>query len=51
MLEYLGCTAEAAAIERAVERAVVTCHGPAEIGGSLGTRETGDWIAATIRHA
>jgi 3-isopropylmalate dehydrogenase len=51
MLEYLGCPEEAAAIERAVERAVATGHGPAEIGGALGTRETGDGIAAAIRSA
>ncbi len=49
MLEYLGLKAEAAAIEFAVKESVVTCHGTAEIGGTLGTRETGDYIAALIR--
>jgi 3-isopropylmalate dehydrogenase len=48
MLEYLGLKEDAAAIERAVERAVKTGNGPAEIGGTLGTRETGDYIAQAI---
>ncbi|MBI4477825.1 MAG: isocitrate/isopropylmalate dehydrogenase family protein, partial [Acidobacteria bacterium] len=48
MLEYLGLTTEASAIEAAVRQAVVTVNGPAEIGGSLGTRETGDYIAGQI---
>ncbi|MGE5245639.1 MAG: isocitrate/isopropylmalate dehydrogenase family protein [Betaproteobacteria bacterium] len=51
MLEYLGLTAEAAAIETAVKDAVVAGQGTAEIGGSLGTRETGDYIANAIRRA
>jgi 3-isopropylmalate dehydrogenase len=49
MLEHLGLAAEAAAIERAVRDAVVSGNGPAEIGGPLGTRETGDYIAERIR--
>jgi 3-isopropylmalate dehydrogenase len=49
MLEYLGLAAEAAAVESAVRHAVVTGQGPAEIGGTLGTRETGDLIAAEVR--
>jgi 3-isopropylmalate dehydrogenase len=49
MLEYLGLEAEAAAIEAAVKESVVTGHGTAEIGGTLGTRETGDYIANLIR--
>ena len=51
MLEYLGLGAEAAAIEAAVKEAVVTGNGTAEIGGSLGTRETGDYIAVRVRAA
>ena len=51
MLEYLGLSREAAAVEAAVKAAVVTCHGTAEIGGTLGTRETGDYIAGLIRTA
>ena len=42
MLEYLGLNAEAAAVELAVKESVLTGHGTAEIGGQLGTRETGD---------
>jgi 3-isopropylmalate dehydrogenase len=49
MLEYLGCTREAAAVEAAVTEAVQTGNGPAEIGGALGTRETGDFIVRALR--
>lgn len=49
MLEYLGCPNEAQAIEHAVRTAVQTMNVPAEIGGTLGTRETGDFIAGEIR--
>jgi 3-isopropylmalate dehydrogenase len=49
MLEYLGLTKEAAAIEAAVQTAVTGGQGTREIGGTLGTRETGDCIANTIR--
>jgi isocitrate/isopropylmalate dehydrogenase len=48
MLDYLGHTAEARAIDEAVRAAVVSRNGTAEIGGSLGTKETGDWIANQI---
>jgi 3-isopropylmalate dehydrogenase len=50
MLEYLGLPKEAVAIEVAVQEAVVSGHGTKEIGGNLGTRETGDHIAASIHH-
>ena len=49
MLEYGGLKDEAAAVEAAVRASVVTRNGTAEIGGTLGTRETGDYIAAAIR--
>jgi 3-isopropylmalate dehydrogenase len=49
MLEYLGLKSEAAAIEAAVKASVVSGHGTAEIGGKLGTRETGDYIANVIK--
>jgi 3-isopropylmalate dehydrogenase len=49
MLDYLGLKPEAAAIEAAVQDAVVTGHGTREIGGTLGTRETGDYIASRVR--
>ncbi len=51
MLEEIGLHEEAAAVEAAVAWAVRNGHGTAEIGGSLGTKETGDIIAARIRHA
>lgn len=49
MLEYLGCAREAEAVEAAVREAVEAGEGPAEIGGSLGTKETGDAIVNRIR--
>jgi 3-isopropylmalate dehydrogenase len=48
MLEQLGLTREAAAVEAAVADAVANGQGTREIGGSLGTRETGDYIASRI---
>jgi len=50
MLEYLGLKDEAAAIDLAVRKAVAGGHGTKEIGGTLGTRETGDYIANGIKH-
>jgi 3-isopropylmalate dehydrogenase len=49
MLEHLGASAEAAAIESAVQESVTARQGTKDIGGSLGTRETGDHIANAIR--
>jgi 3-isopropylmalate dehydrogenase len=49
MLDYLGLRPESLAVEAAVQEAVVAGHGTNEIGGSLGTRETGDDIAARVR--
>jgi 3-isopropylmalate dehydrogenase len=51
MLDYLGLKPEALAVEAAVQDAVAAGQGTKEIGGSLGTRETGDYIAAHIRRA
>jgi len=48
MLDYLGLKQEAAAIEAAVKQSVVSKNGTAEIGGALGTKETGDYIARLI---
>jgi 3-isopropylmalate dehydrogenase len=48
MLDYLGLKQEAAAIEAAVHDAVTTGNGTKEIGGELGTRETGDYIASRV---
>jgi 3-isopropylmalate dehydrogenase len=48
MIESLGLKDEAAAIEAAVKDAVTTGHATGEIGGTLGTKETGDYIAAKL---
>ena len=49
MLETLGAVDEARAIERAVEAAIAQNHTTSDIGGSLGTREVGDWIAKRVQ--
>ena len=49
MLDYLGLAPEAAAIDAAVQEAVAHGYGTSDIGGSLGTRETGDYIVSRIR--
>jgi 3-isopropylmalate dehydrogenase len=48
MLETLGLKREAAAIEAAVRHAVVAREGTPDIGGRLGTSQTGDYITNTI---
>ncbi|HXG89736.1 MAG TPA: isocitrate/isopropylmalate dehydrogenase family protein [Vicinamibacterales bacterium] len=48
MLETLGWTDEATMIETAVEAAVRDGHTTTDIGGPLGTREVGGWIARRI---
>ncbi len=48
MLEHLGKAAAAAAIDRAVRRAVAESKLPQELGGTLGTREVGDFIAQAV---
>jgi 3-isopropylmalate dehydrogenase len=48
MLEHLGETAAAAAIERAVVSAVDAGRCTRDIGGTLGTAATGDEIAAAL---
>lgn len=48
MLETLGWTAEAAAIERAVEAAVHQGQTTQDIGGTLGTSAVGDWVASHV---
>jgi len=49
MLDAVGWTAEAARIEAAVLDADTSAQVTKDVGGTLGTRETGDWIAARIR--
>ena len=48
MLETLGHAEEAATVEAAVESAVAAGHTTTDIGGTLGTREVGDWIAQQV---
>jgi hypothetical protein len=40
---------EARAIERSVRHAVIARQGTPDIGGSLGTREAGDYIVGQLR--
>jgi isocitrate/isopropylmalate dehydrogenase len=51
MLDYLGLRPEAASIEAAVHEAVASGNGTKEIGGSLGTSATGDYIAEAVRRS
>jgi 3-isopropylmalate dehydrogenase len=48
MLEYLGQTASAAAVEAAVVAAVESGRCTADVGGKLGTSATGDAVAAAV---
>ena len=51
MLDYLGWHQEAAAIDAAVHDAVVNWQGTQDIGGSLGTAATGDYIASRVQES
>jgi 3-isopropylmalate dehydrogenase len=51
MLGHLGMVAEAAKIEAAVLDAVREKKTTQDIGGMLGTKEAGAWVADTIRRA
>ena len=48
MLEFLGLAAEAERINAAVLESVRQKKSTQDIGGALGTREVGDWIAAHV---
>jgi len=48
MFAFLGWTAEAKAIHDAVRAAIREGKTSAELGGSLGTREVGDWLANAV---
>jgi isocitrate/isopropylmalate dehydrogenase len=48
MLEFLGLPAEAKRINTAVLESVCQKKTTQDIGGTLGTREAGDWIAANV---
>ena len=51
MFEYIGWVPEAQAIESAVRAALREGKTPAELGGSMGTRELGDWLAQAVSKA
>jgi len=48
MLEHLGYKKEGALIEQAVRVAIKEDKTTQDIGGSLGTRETGDFVCKTL---
>jgi 3-isopropylmalate dehydrogenase len=48
MLAHLGLSAEAAKIEAAVLQAIREKKTTQDVGGSLGTREVGEWVAARV---
>ena len=48
MFEFLGWQPEAQAIDKAVRAALREGKTPAELGGTLSTREVGDWVANAI---
>jgi 3-isopropylmalate dehydrogenase len=49
MLAHLGFTGDAKKIEAAVLEAVREKKTTSDIGGTLGTREAGEWVAEFIR--
>ncbi len=51
MLTHLGMTEEANVIEAAVLQAVREKRTTKDLGGALGTREAGDWIAEKVANA
>ena len=51
MLDTLGAHDASARIEAAVEAAVTAGATTSDIGGKLGTREVGEWIAQRVRQA
>src|SRR5437667_7847620 len=48
MLDYLGFRREAAAIENTVKEAIRQNKTTPDLGGSLGTREAGDWVVGMM---
>jgi 3-isopropylmalate dehydrogenase len=51
MFEYLGWKQEGGAIEAAVRAALRDGKTPAELGGSMGTREIGEWVSNAVAKA
>jgi len=50
MFEHIGWHAEARALENAVRAAIADGKTTTDLGGSMGTREVGDWIASRLKH-
>jgi isocitrate/isopropylmalate dehydrogenase len=50
MLGHLGLTKESEKIEAAVLEAVRQKKTTQDIGGTLGTREAGEWVADSVSH-
>lgn len=48
LLEHVGATAAAAAVEHAVRSAIIANVMTIDLGGTYGTRAVGDWIAAHV---
>lgn len=48
MLNHLGLTSEAEKIEAAVLKAVQQKKTTADVGGTLGTKEAGEWVAEQV---
>jgi 3-isopropylmalate dehydrogenase len=48
MFEYFGWETEAKAIDRSIRAALRDGKTAAELGGTLGTREVGDWVANDV---
>src|SRR5580700_10385843 len=51
MLDYLGWRGESQSLEEAVLAALRGGKTPAELGGTLGTQEVGDWVANSISNS
>jgi 3-isopropylmalate dehydrogenase len=51
MLEHLGLASEASRIEAAILEAVRQKKLTADVGGTLGTRDAGEWVAARVGHS
>jgi len=51
MLAHLGMTSEATRIEAAVLEAVREKKTTQDVGGTLGTREAGEWVAKAVKRS
>ena len=48
LLNSIGASDAARAVEQAARASLIECAGTEDIGGTLGTRATGDWIAQHV---